>query len=120
MDLSDVVLDDSSCIALELAVAPALISVTGESAEPSEVMVEDARVSAVVEGAASLVEYSSVVLLPTLATVPASTSSFAPLVAAFELPRDDIVVATVPVLEAVVLVRSAGAEDEVLLMDTAD
>ena len=120
MEVSDAVLDDSSCVALVLAVAPACISVTGESLEASEVMVEDARVSAVVEGAASLVEDSSVVSLPTLATVPASSSSFAPFVAALELPSEDIVVATVPILEAVVLVGSAAPEVDVLLRDTAD
>ena len=120
MEVSDVVLDDSSCVALVLSVAPALISVTGESVEASEVMAEDARASAVGEGAASLVEDSSVVLVPTLAALPASSSSFAPFVAALELPSEDIVVATVPILEAVVLVRSAAPEVEILLRDTAD
>ena len=120
MDLSAVVLVDSSCDTLELTVAPAFTSVTGESVEASEVMAEDARVSTVVEEAASLVEDSSVVLVPTLAALPASSSSFAPFVAAFELPSEDIVVATVPVLDAEVLVRSAAPGVEVLLRDMAD
>ena len=120
MDPSEVVLDEASCVALVLAVAPALISVTGESVEASETIADDARVSAMVEEAASLVEDSSVVLLPTLSTVPASSSSFAPFVAALELPSEDIVVATVPILDAVVLVRSAAPEVEVLLRDMAD